>query len=763
MTVTPFPTATPLRVLIIEDTDVDARVIEAVLRQFAFDVRRASTLAEARMELRSEDYDVILSDLGLPDSDDLDTLYTLLDDASTIPVVVMTGRADESTALRAVAAGAQDYLVKGNTDANTLLRAIRYAVERGRATEEISLSETRMRTILEGALDAVVSINHDGRIVRWNRSAEEIFGWPRNEVLGRELARVIVPERHREHHRRALERFLDTGAASLLGRRVEWSALRRDGTEFPVEVRITAEADGEGVTFTAFIADITERKRAEEERIAAATKFRALVEHASDVIFLCDADGRFTYVSPAVTRMLGYAPAELLGSNPMEYVHPEDLTEVAQRLRTVPPPDATPTLAEYRFLHRDGSWRNLEVVRANRLDEPAVRAIVGNVRDVTARRQTQEALDGLRRRYELILNSICDGVYGIDLAGTVNFENPAAAAMLGWQPEEMVGQAVERTTHHSRGDGSAVPVTECPIYATLTGGGVRNSEDDVFWRKDGTPIRVEYTSAPMVDERGDLAGAVVTFRDITRQKQLEQQLEQSARVASLGRVSASVAHEFNNLLMGLAPAAEVMKRKTEDDPLLQKTARQMLSVVRRGQRLTEEILRFTNPAEPQIATLDVRKWFDDFAEEAASMLVDRELKVEMPEELSVRADADQISQVMLNLVANARAATSTRGGTITVGAAPASSIAFLREQLAAPGGFAALYVRDDGCGISAAAQARIFEPFYTTSKRGGTGLGLAVAWRIVTEHGGHIAIDSERGKGSTFYVVLPSSSSSAPA
>ncbi|HEX7153618.1 MAG TPA: PAS domain S-box protein [Thermoanaerobaculia bacterium] len=629
MSVAPFPRSDDVHVLVVEDNEVDARIVETVLRHASFAVRRAGRLSEALTALRSGDFDVVLCDLGLPDSDGLATVQTLMREAPAIPLVVMTGRNDESIALRAVAAGAQDYLVKGSTDASVLARSIRYAVERGRAARE-----------------------------------------------------------------------------------------------------------------------------RQEERLASERRLRALVEHASDLIYLCDETGRFTYVSPPVTRMFGYEPAELIGCDPMELVHPDDVEYVQQRFHTPAAQTSIPILAEFRFRHKNGTWRHLEVLRANRLFDPAVRAIVGNVRDVTGRRQVQEALDQLRRRYQLILNSIYDGVQGVDLAGHITFENPAAAALLGWRPTEMFGCAAHATMHHSLPDGTPRSEAASPIHWTLADGIVRFVEDDVFWRKDGTALRVEYTVAPMVDEQGRVAGAVITFRDISKQKQLEQQLEQDARVASLGRVSASVAHEFNNLLMSVSPFAEMLRRKTLEDPTLEKPVKHVLNAVRRGQRLTDEILRYTNPAEPRITRLDVGALIRDFTEEAAGVLGDRRLEVDVPPALRVRADADQLTQVLLNLVTNARDATEP-GGVVTIGAAPAASVPFLRDRLSAPERFAGVYVRDNGCGISAEAQERIFEPFFTAKKRGGTGLGLAVAHRIVAQHGGHILIESEVGAGTAFYVVLP--------
>lgn len=466
------------RILLVEDGDVDAHVVEGILRRVWFTVERVSHLSAAATILRSSSFDLILADLGLPDSSGLETLDALLEYAGAIPIVVITAGDDEATALRAVAAGAQDYLVKGTTDPNTLVHAVRAAVERGRGTESIIRSEARMRAILEGALDAVIGVRIDGRITRWNRSAEEVFGWSRTEVLGRPACDILVPERYRAKCEQELERFRDAGRLPMLGCRVEWIALRRDGTEFPVEVRITPEADEEGAAFTVFVAEITERHR--------------------------------------------------------------------------------------------------------------------------------------------------------------------------------------------------------------------------------------------------------------------------------------VAHELNNLLMGIRPFAELLERRSHSDESLLKPARHILNAVRRGQRLTDEILRFTRAPEPRLASIDVSSWLPAICEEARGLVGSRKLETEIAEALRIRADADQLAQVLLNLVKNARDATPPNG-TVTIGAARAEDVPFLRTRLPTSERLITLYVRDNGSGIPPNVVERIFEPLFTTKKEG-HGFGLAVVWQIVTKHGGGIVIDTARGVGSTFYVVLPSAS-----
>ena len=406
--------------------------------------------------------------------------------------------------------------------------------------------------------------------------------------------------------------------------------------------------------------------------------------------------------------------------------------------------------SDLRYRHHDGTWRYLEVLRANRLDDPA---IVVSFRDVTERRQALEATDQLRQRYELILNSIVDGVKGLDSDGNITFVNPAAAAMLGWEAHDLIGKPAHETIH-SGPDGASHNNETCPIQATLADGIMRHIDDDTFWRKDGTSFCVDYAAALWRDSEGRTDGAVVAFRDITKQQEMQRQVDQAMRVSSLGRVAASVAHEFNNVLMGIQPFAEILQRKIGNDAVLQKPLKHILDGVKRGRLVSHQILRFASPAEPQMTPLDVGEWTRDFSEEARLALRDRHLEVGPSESLVVRADPAQLSQVMLNLVTNARDV-SAAGATITIGDAGADSVPFLREQLSEPGRFAALFVRDHGQGIPPDVLDHIFEPLFTTKRTGGTGLGLAVAQQIVSAHDGKILVESEAGAGSTFYVVLP--------
>jgi len=497
-----------------------------------------------------------------------------------------------------------------------------------------------------------------------------------------------------------------------------------------------------------------ERSRAEAHLRTSEERFRALVENGSDGIALGDREGNVLYTSPAITRILGYSVEEFVGKNFLTLLHPDDLAEGRERFDAVLANRFRPMVQrDLRYRHRDGTWRYLEILRVNRLDDPAVRGIVANFRDVTERREALESVDQLRRRYELILDSIADGVHSLNLTGNVTFQNAAAAAMLGWEGPDLIGEPAHETLHHSLAGGSPHDRADCPILATLADGVVRQVSDDVFWRRDGTPLHVDYVVAPKLDREGRMRGAVVAFRDITKQRELQQQIEQARRVSSLGRVAASVAHEFNNVLMGIQPFAEILSQKVGDDAARQRPIQYILDGVKRGRLISQRILRFASPAEPRLAPLDLGKWTRHFTEEARQTFGDRNIEVESAQSLIVKADSEQLSQVMLNLVTNARDACAA-GTTISIGVAAADALPFLSQRIAEPHRFAAVFVRDRGQGISHQVLDHIFEPFFTTRRNGGTGLGLAVVQQIVFEHGGKIVVESEPGSGATFYIVL---------
>ena len=222
-----------------------------------------------------------------------------------------------------------------------------------------------------------------------------------------------------------------------------------------------------------------------------------------------------------------------------------------------------------------------------------------------------QELEALRRQHQLILNAVGEGVYGLDLQGNVTFANPAAADMIDWDIQDLLGQSMHEVLHHSHPDGSHYPKEHCPIYAALNDGSTHRVADETFWRKDGTSFPVEYISTPMRDEQGQVIGAVVTFRDITQRKWAESILQQTnedlelkvrSRAAELytanehlkelsklkSRLVSMVCHEFRNPLNNIALSVSSLGRYDKQMSAEQKQ-QYLLSVAANVERMTQMI------------------------------------------------------------------------------------------------------------------------------------------------------------------------------
>ena len=311
-----------MHVLLIEDNGDDAYLIGETLTERAvvdIQLEWVDRLQSGLTRLAKGEVDVVLLDLSLPDSHGLVTLDKVQRQTPDVPVIVLTHLDDEATAVQAVRKGAQDYLVKGRLDGDRLARAIRYAIERKGSEKSVRDSEARLRAIIDTALDALIGMNAKGMITEWNPRAERIFGWHRWEAIGQHLADLIIPPRYREAHQLGLRHFMGTGIGPVLNRRVELTCLRRDGTEFPVELSISPLRHGKTYVFNAFLSDITERKRAEEVRVQLAS----IVESSEDAIISKTLDGIVTSWNKAATRIFGYTAADVIGK-PIGFLIPQD-------------------------------------------------------------------------------------------------------------------------------------------------------------------------------------------------------------------------------------------------------------------------------------------------------------------------------------------------------------------------------------------------------------------------------------------------------
>jgi PAS domain S-box-containing protein len=385
-----------------------------------------------------------------------------------------------------------------------------------------------------------------------------------------------------------------------------------------------------------------------------------------------------------------------------------------------------------------------------------------------------QELELLRRQHQLILNAVGEGVYGLDLDGHVTFVNPAAAAMIDWPVEELIGKSMHAVLHHSHADGSHYQREDCPIYQAFQDGSTRRVADEVFWRKDGTSFPVEYISTPMHDEDGQLVGAVVTFRDITQRRwaeailqrtneelehkvqqrtaklrQANQQLRELSEMRS--RFVAMVCHEFRNPLNNIALSVSSLNRYETQLSSAEK-ADYLLAINDNVERMTQMIDDILVIGKIEAKVLEVAPQPLELVTFCRSLLAEREYqRSSAPIEFNCRSrqlrahlDERLLRSILSNLLSNAMRYTPDEN--------------LIRLKLAKRQDTLILQVEDEGMGIPQADKRQLFEPFHrgrNVSNIPGTGLGLSIVKQFVDLQQGTLKVVSKVGQGSTFTVRLP--------
>jgi len=257
-------------VLLVDDDRADRQLVKVVLarslKSVQFNIETAETLSEATEKLSSNKYDIILLDLGLRDSNGIDTVQDVHNMNPNIPIVGLTGLTDEEMGLAAIRKGAEDYLTKGKSLEYALVRTIRHAIERKQTARALSRNENLLRTVINATQEAMISIGDDGLINLFNPGAEKMFGYKREEMIGQHLD-CLMPEEYRQRHRQYIKDFFATGKPdTAIGNTIELPALRRNGDVFPIELSLSAGMLENKQFVIAVARDITERKQAELEQ-----------------------------------------------------------------------------------------------------------------------------------------------------------------------------------------------------------------------------------------------------------------------------------------------------------------------------------------------------------------------------------------------------------------------------------------------------------------------------------------------------------------
>ena len=363
----------------------------------------------------------------------------------------------------------------------------------------------------------------------------------------------------------------------------------------------------------------------------------------------------------------------------------------------------------------------------------------------------------LERRQQLILDSVAEGIYGVDLKGRATFVNKAMERMTGWRAEELIGNDQHEIIHHTRADGEPHPREECPVLATFRDSVPRFVDEDLFWRRDGSSFPVEYSATPIRDEIGETIGSVVVFRDITERRRAAERISQHeaeqahvGRLSTLGEMASGIAHELNQPLTAITTNARACVRLIDNNRAdMAACANVMTKIAEQAERAGEvirHIRRFVRKEQPEISPVAVADMFETvlvlLRQDArrANVLLHQQIGAGADR---VMAQRTQIEQVLLNLARNAIEAMSDqpRERRVLLVARRCDDAVEIR-------------VVDTGPGLGKVSPEHLFEAFVTT-KAQGLGVGLSISTGIVEAHGGRLRVDSTAGIGATFYFSLP--------
>lgn len=477
----------------------------------------------------------------------------------------------------------------------------------------------------------------------------------------------------------------------------------------------------------------------------------ALIEHGSDAIALVDETGTVLYANPAITRLLGLPISEIIGSNVFRWVHEQDMQTFKTNFNTQLERPGAPVRNAFRLRHQNHTWRHIESIGVNWLDDPGIRGIIINYRDVTDRYEAAEALLQSESRFRRLVEQATDMIYNCDITGHFTFFNATAVRLMKYPQEELLGRhflTLIRPDYQTRAARfyeqqrkEQIPSTyfEFPAVA-----------------KDGTEVWIGQ-NVEIQYEGGRPIGVQAIARDITARLALEDQLRQAQKMEAIGRLAGGVAHDFNNVLTAVLGSAELLSMQLDPKDPRWEEADAIKRAADRGAALTRRLLAFSRPQHAAADAVDLAAVAQNMEPMLRRLVLDKiAISVAGAGPATVLADESQLGQIVMNLVVNARDAMPS-GGTATIDIGEVDLVAAVATTLGIPPGrYAKLTVSDTGEGISAEVQRHLFEPFFTTkSADQGSGLGLSIVYSIVKSLGGAIEVWSEVGRGAKFSVYLP--------
>ncbi len=626
-----------------------------------------------------------------------------------------------------------------------LLDMERSAWERHRIETALTVERNFVSAVLDTVGALVLVYDTAGRVVRVNRTALASAGFSIEELVGLPYWEKLVPP---EETQQAIAEF-DSIRSGRFPAAFENYWLTRNGNRLRIAWSVTAMLDEqkEVAYIIATGIDVTQQREAEATLRESEASYRQLVEGSLGMVFTHDLNGNLMSVNKHAAESLGYTVDEMMGRSLKDFVPAQSRKYFDDYLRRVR--GQGEANGNMYVVHRNGdvhviTYRNNLIDLGDRQPYVLMHGI-----DITEKTQAEERLRTLMHQSNSILESVGDGIYGVDLAGRVTFVNPAAAQMLGYKQSELLGRMMHDLIHHTRADGQICEAKDCVILHCLQTQNPMRVVDEIFWRKDGTSFPVELIASPQIVE-GRPVGAVVAFTDITERRALDRMKDEFI---------STVSHELRTPLtslraaLGLVAGGALTARPEKQSQMLEIAIGNTDRLV----SLVNDILDLERIGSGKVQLHYTMCNVEDLLRRAAGLQETSAAKASLKfvydvQPVNVWADPDRILQTLTNLISNA-IKFSQPGGEIRLAVRQVGD-----DE-------ARVEVHDTGRGIPSDKLELIFERFQQVDASdsramGGTGLGLAICRSIVQQHGGRIWAESHMGKGASFYFTLPTKPSS---
>jgi PAS domain S-box-containing protein len=479
--------------------------------------------------------------------------------------------------------------------------------------------------------------------------------------------------------------------------------------------------------------------------------FRTLVESSQDFIVVIDHEGLLTYVSPSLQRVLAFEPAQLLGHSAFEFVHPEDHDTARRALADELAGTQPAWYIDVRLLNALGEWIPVEVKGWLDRSQGSPRIII-HARDLRWRKNMEKMLSEQDAWMRALVSASPLAIITVDTSLIVRSWSTAAERMFDWKAEEVLGMPLPILP-----DGQ--PEERELLWNAINEGKRFEAFPTRRARRDGRLIDVNVSVAPIHDAAGHITGAIKLIADMSQQRALDRQYQQSQTLETAWRLAGGIAHDFNNVLSAILASAEFLVNDTAAGSQMREDAETIVGAVARAHELTRQLQGLGRRPQGKVSRVEVTAELQGQIPDIRDR-IDPRISVESAlssEETFASIDPEQLRQLVDQLVQNSCDA-MPRGGTLTFETAVVeldrdTAVGDVRIR---PGEYVLLAISDTGDGMTEATATRAIEPFFTTHDDGHhQGLGLATAYAIARQAGGGMAIASLLGMGTTVRIYLP--------